>query len=70
VEQLVTVKQAAEIIGISTRWVYQLLADDTLHEAGRAGRTILLARADVERLATEGWAGRRRRSRGPTEPRP
>jgi excisionase family DNA binding protein len=62
-EQLLTVAQAAERIGVSGRRVRQFVADGTLREAGRAGTAILLHRSEVERLAKEGWPGRRPRRR-------
>jgi Helix-turn-helix domain len=59
-DQLVTTAQAASMLGFtSTARVRQLIEEGHLEEAGRAGRVILLRRADVERLAREGWPGRR-----------
>lgn len=58
-EQFVDVTKAAEILGISRRRVQQLAAEGLLGEPGRVGSALLLHRADVERLAREGWPGRR-----------
>jgi excisionase family DNA binding protein len=62
-EQLVTAKEAAEILGISYRRVHQLVDAGFLPEAGRPARVLLLRRADVEWLAREGWPGRRPREK-------
>jgi len=39
-----------------------MVEEGLLSQAGRIGGAILLRRADVERLAHEGWPGRRARS--------
>jgi excisionase family DNA binding protein len=58
---LLNVAQAAELLGISGRRAYQLLHDGIL-PSERIGSQIVIKRADVERLARDGWPGRRRRS--------
>jgi excisionase family DNA binding protein len=59
VEQFVTVTEAATLLHLSTRRVQQLIASGFLERVGQAGHVILLQRADVERLAREGWPGRK-----------
>jgi excisionase family DNA binding protein len=58
---LLTTPMAARRLGITRQRVLQLIAEGHLEAAGRAGRVVLLRRADVERLAREGWPGRRQR---------
>jgi excisionase family DNA binding protein len=64
VDQLLTVTQAAAILGVSGARVRQMVDEGKLREVGRAGTAILLHRAEVERLAAERQARRERRRRG------
>jgi excisionase family DNA binding protein len=56
-----TPPEAAKVIGVSERRVQQLIAEGRVQGAGRYGNTTLIPRPEVERLAREGWPGRRRR---------
>ena len=67
----ITMAQAAKILGVSAGTVRRLIRLGHLEDAGRRpsplrDAAILVRRADVERLAEEGWPGRvvRRRDRG------
>jgi hypothetical protein len=57
---LLSAAQAGEILGISRRRVAQLAAEGYLRGATTISRTLVIPRAEVERLAREGWPGRRR----------
>ena len=57
-DQFITVPTAAKILGVGRRRAHQLVVEGHLEVAGRAGRAVLLRRADVERLARKGWPGR------------
>jgi hypothetical protein len=59
VEQFVTAPDAARMLKVTPSRVHQLIADGLLKEVTRAGRTVMLERAAVERLARDGWPGRR-----------
>ena len=59
VEQFIGAADAAKILGVSQRRVQQLVEGGHLEKVTTIGRSMLLRRADVERLAEEGWPGRR-----------
>lgn len=56
---MLTVAQAAQVLGLTSARIRQMVEDGVLPEAGRAGNTILLHRVDVTELLREGWPGRR-----------
>ena len=49
--------QAAEILGVSRARVSQLISEGVIPVVGKMGRTNVLDRATIERLAREGLAG-------------
>lgn len=51
--------RAATMLQISSSAVRVLIRRGFIVEAGRADGAIMLHRADVERLARDGWPGRR-----------
>jgi excisionase family DNA binding protein len=67
VDQLLTVTQAAAILGVSGARVRQMVDEGKLAEVGRVGTAMLLRRADVERLAADRQARRSRRRQRPSE---
>jgi excisionase family DNA binding protein len=52
-------RDAAEILGVTRARVVQLIHEGILPTAGVISGAYVLRRADVERLAREGWPGRR-----------
>ena len=66
---VLTIHEAALLLGVSGSRVRSLIADGHLaqHARLRAGGAdmIILRREEVERLAREGWPGRRPRLRPP-----
>jgi excisionase family DNA binding protein len=63
--QLLTVDQAAELLGMPARWVYRQFAAGRL-PGRRFGRSILFSRPELERwLAGEAVQNGEQRRRGP-----
>jgi excisionase family DNA binding protein len=58
-EDFMSAKDAAEVLGVTRARVHQLIQQGTLPTAGFMGGAYVLHRSDVERLAKEGWPGRR-----------
>jgi hypothetical protein len=57
---LIGARDAAEILGVSVAHVHNLVHRyGFLTPTTRVGQILLFRRADVERLAREGWPGRR-----------
>lgn len=63
--EVLSVEQAAEILGCKRRRVFQLLADGTLERAPRFGRSLRIYRASVDR-ALAPTPARRRAARRPS----
>lgn len=57
--ELIPMSRAATILQISSSAVRVLIRRGFIAEAGRTDGAIQLHRTDVERLAREGWPGRR-----------
>jgi hypothetical protein len=59
-DELIGTAEAARILGVTQTHVHYLIRRyQLLTPAGETPRAILLRRTDVERLAREGWPGRR-----------
>jgi len=50
---------------VSSQRVREMIRTGLLTQAGHVGPTFVLRRTDVERLAREGWPGRRPESNNP-----
>ena len=63
---VLTIHEAAVVLGVSGSRVRGLIGEGLLPEHGRlrtgGAETILLRREEVERLARDGWPGRRAKS--------
>jgi excisionase family DNA binding protein len=59
-KDLMSAKDAATLLGVSHVRVLQLIHEGVIPTAGKMGQSYVLERAVVERLAREGWPGRRR----------
>jgi excisionase family DNA binding protein len=58
-KDLMGVKDAAAMLGISDVRVLQLIHEGVIPTVGKMGRSYVLDRATIARLAREGWPGRR-----------
>jgi excisionase family DNA binding protein len=60
--ELIGSAEAAKVLGISRQRFHKMVrVDGMLHPAVDRPRTMLFRRAEVDRLAREGWPGRRQR---------
>lgn len=68
IEGYVTIKEAAEIAGVTGRRIHQLIADGQIRDAQRMGGYIwVVPEAEARRIAQEDKPGRRGRPRGSGE---
>ncbi|MGD9696506.1 MAG: helix-turn-helix domain-containing protein [Thermoleophilia bacterium] len=58
---LLSTAEASEILQTSKRRVLQLVEVGLLPKAAEVGGAFIFQRADVEKLAGDGWPGRRQR---------
>jgi hypothetical protein len=65
-DDLIAAGEASKILGVSRQHVHQLVRKyGILSPVADTPRTMLFHRADIERLAREGWPGRRQRPAKP-----